>query len=267
MVAWLVSMLGTFPFPVARHPLLQACRRSQFAARLARGDPITNPVVVSERSLEGDGPEVACALAHYPRIRVPRIERIERGLIHQTFLVEDSDDRYVLQRLNPVFSPDVHENIAAVTERLALHGISTLHLCRTEAGALYADLADAGRWRLMTYVPGVAFDRCPSVAHARAAATLVGRFHSALDGLEHDFRALGFAFHDAVGHFRDLDMAIDSHRDIRYTRRSLSLRQRSVRQLAPGSPSKGYRIAWCTSTSSSTMFFSSRAAGRASRSP
>ena len=213
MVAWLVSMLGTFPSLVARHPLLQACRRSQFPARLARCDPITNPVAVTERSLEGDGPEVACTLAHYPRIRAPRIERIERGLIHQTFLVEDSEDRYVLQRLNPVFSTDVHENIAAVTERLTLHGVSTLHLCRTEAGALYADLAEAGCWRLMTYVPGVAFDRCPSVAHARAAATLVGRFHSALDGLEHDFRALGFAFHDAAGHFRDLDVAIDSHRD------------------------------------------------------
>ncbi len=196
-----------------RPPPVLACRRSRFAARLAGGDPITNPVAVSERSLEGDSPEIARALTYYPEIRMPRVARIERGLIHQTFLVEDSEDRYVLQRLSPVFSPDVHENIAAVTQCLALHGITTPRLCRTEAGALYADLAETGCWRLMTYVPGVAFDKCPSASHARAAATLVGRFHSALDGLEHDFRSLGFAFHDAVRHFRDLDVAIASHRD------------------------------------------------------
>ena len=96
--------------------------------------------------------DVQAALARYPELRDPRPSPINRGLIHQTWRIEDGDACYVLQQLNPMFSPGVHENIEAVTARLAEQGVETPRLLRTSDGALFADLAKKGRFRLMTFV-------------------------------------------------------------------------------------------------------------------
>lgn len=141
------------------------------------------------------------------------VSRIGRGLIHETFLVDTVARKYVLQRLNPIFSVGVHANIAAVTERLAARGVETPLLERTAAGALYADLAGDGCWRLMSFVDGVSRDTCDGAPSARAAGALVGRFHTALHGLAHDFAPLGFPFHDTPRHLADLEEALVKHRD------------------------------------------------------
>ncbi len=157
---------------------------------------------------------VRSALGHYPGLLAPQASLIPGGLIHQTWQVEDGDRRYVLQRLNPIFSLDVHENIEAVTSRLAERGVTTPRLCRTEDGSLFVDLGETGgRYRLMTAIGGHTVDTCPSPAHATSAGRLVARFHSALDGLDHDFAPLGFVFHDTDRHFEGLDLAIETHGD------------------------------------------------------
>ena len=46
------------------------------------------------------------------------------GLINQTFLVTANAERTVLQRLAPIFSPAINENIAAVTGALAAAGLA-----------------------------------------------------------------------------------------------------------------------------------------------
>ena len=159
---------------------------------------------------------IHAALACYPVLEAPRASPIPTGLIHQTWRVEDGERGYVLQRLNPIFSLGVHENIEAVTTRLAERGVETPRLCRTRDGSLFVDLGESGgRFRLMTAVEGRALTACPSPAHAASAGRLVARFHTALDGLDHDFAPLGFVFHDTGRHFEDLDRAIETHRDHR----------------------------------------------------
>ncbi len=155
---------------------------------------------------------IQAALGHFPGLLAPQASRIPGGLIHQTWHVQDGDRRYVLQRLNPIFSLGVHENIEAVTSRLAERGVTTPRLCRTEDGSLFADLGGE-RYRLLTAIQGHTVDTCPSPVHAASAGRLVARFHSALDGLAHDFAPLGFAFHDTDRHFEHLDLAIESHGD------------------------------------------------------
>jgi Ser/Thr protein kinase RdoA (MazF antagonist) len=159
---------------------------------------------------------IAAALARYPILTAPQATPITRGLMHQTFRIDSGAERYVLQRLNPIFSLAVHENIEAVTARLEERGVLTPRLCRTAEGELYADLGEAGRFRLMTYVVGESFDTCASPELAAAAGRLVARFHSALDGLEHAFAPLGFPFHEPVRHFADLEQAIRAHPDHRH---------------------------------------------------
>ncbi len=170
---------------------------------------------------------IQAALACYPVLEAPQASRIPTGLIHETWRVEDRERGYVLQRLNPIFSLGVHENIEAVTFRLAERGVETPRLCRTRDGSLFVDLGAArGRFRLMTEVQGRAFNACPSPAHAASAGRLVARFHTALDGLDHDFAPLGFVFHDTARHFEDLDLAIETHRDHRMHREVVALAKR-----------------------------------------
>ena len=123
---------------------------------------------------------MARALEAFPALRAPRAAPLSSGLIHQSFSVRDGDARYVLQRVSPIFSLSIHDNIAAVTEHLHHKGVPTLRLVPTREGRPYADLGADGVWRLMTGMPGVCFDTCQSRAQARSAGALVARFHSAL---------------------------------------------------------------------------------------
>jgi len=192
--------------------LARGCARSSGRASLAGRIAISNPVAVSAPEARED--EISAALACYPilsAVSSPRATPITRGLIHQTFRIDDGATRWVLQRLNPIFSLAVHENIEAVTVRLEERGVPTPRLCRTREGALFADLGESGRFRLMTHVDGTSLDTCASPELAASAGRLVARFHSALDGLEHEFAPLGFPFHEPARHFADLEAAIHAH--------------------------------------------------------
>ncbi len=151
---------------------------------------------------------VAQALAQYPGIEAPTATAVEQGWIHHTWRIDAGGRSWVLQELNPIFSLGVHGNIEAVTERLADRGVETPRLARTKEGALYADLGDRGRFRLMSWVDGSAFDTCEDPRLAASAGRLVADFHTALDGLEHDFEPLGFAFHETERYFAELASAL-----------------------------------------------------------
>lgn len=152
------------------------------------------------------------ALAAYD-LAAPRVEPIPVGLIHTSFAIQDGAAAYVLQRVSPIFSSGIHENIRAVTEQLHRRGVATLRLVPTRAGGLFVDLGEEGRWRLLTRVPGVAFDVCATAGQARSAAELVARFHGALVDLAHDFRPLGIPFHDTPAHLAALEAALAARPD------------------------------------------------------
>ncbi len=148
------------------------------------------------------------ALAAYPGLTESNVAPLPGGLIHQSFSVPHRDVECVLQRVNPIFSPRIHDNIAAVTEHLAAKGVCTFRLLPTTDGRTHADLGSEGVWRLMTRVPGVNFDTCTSLAQARSAGSLVARFHSALADLQHEFQPLGIPLHDTSAHMEELRQAL-----------------------------------------------------------
>lgn len=157
----------------------------------------------------------ARVLELYPGLEGARSAPIEQGWIHQTWRVDGEAGSFVLQRVNPLFSPAIHENIEAVTARLAERGLETPRLCRTRSGALYADLGDEGLYRLMSFVDGVAHDTCATPALAASAGRLVARFHTALQDLDHAFAPLGFPFHETEVYFEALRAALREHGDHR----------------------------------------------------
>lgn len=166
-------------------------------------------------------------LPHFPVAVDAPLAPLGNGLINETFVLEEPaptrpGQRFVLQRVNPLFPPAIHENIQAVTEALATAGLVTAALIPTREGQLCLQLPprEAGAagqtWRLMTYVPGHSFDVLSSdsrtaAGQAAAAGALIARFHAALDGLSHAFVGLRAGVHDTPRHLATLKRAMAEH--------------------------------------------------------
>ncbi len=159
--------------------------------------------------------ELRRALGHWPELVAPRWSPLGAGLINQTYAVRSAGRELVIQRVSPIFDPTIHHNIRAVTDHLASRGMSTPRLVPAADGADWIDLGPDGVWRLMTRVPGVTFDRPQSPGQVRAAGALLGRFHGALEDLDHAWSAGRRGVHDTQRHLHVLRVAVEDHGDHR----------------------------------------------------
>jgi Ser/Thr protein kinase RdoA (MazF antagonist) len=156
-------------------------------------------------------------LPHFPVASNAPLAPFGNGLINETFALTDPRrGAFVLQRVNPLFSPAIHRNIHAVTAALVRAGLPTPVLVPTNDGQLCLQLAGpAGEpptvWRLMTFVAGHSFDIVSGPGQARAAGALIARFHAALEGLPHVFVGLRGGVHDTPKHLAALRQAIAEH--------------------------------------------------------
>ena len=134
---------------------------------------------------------------------LPQRRSDDGGLINTTFVVGDPPVA-IVQQVNRLFPPKVHEDIEAVTAHLAGHGLATPRLLRTDAGAL-CHVDDAGEvWRAMTFLPGVTHHKLTSPVLAWEGAALVARFHSAVDDLSWEYRNVREGAHDTARHMERL---------------------------------------------------------------
>jgi Ser/Thr protein kinase RdoA (MazF antagonist) len=140
------------------------------------------------------------------------IARIGAGLINRSYLVTRADGaRAVLQAVSAIFPPEIHGNIAAVTDRLQAAGLLTPRLLPARDGRPYFIADGGGVWRLLTHIDGVSFDVVASAEQARAAGELVGRFHAALAGMTHAFVGMRVGVHDTPRHLARLEEAVATH--------------------------------------------------------
>ena len=133
----------------------------------------------------------------------------DAGLINQTFLA-GNPPKFVVQRVNPLFRPVVHEDIEAVTAHLERCGLVTPRLIRTDRGELCSLAEDGAAWRLFNFIPGHTFHRVTSPKLAYEAAILVGKFHHAVDSLEWEYRHVRPGAHDTLLHMQRLDSVVRS---------------------------------------------------------
>lgn len=140
---------------------------------------------------------------------VSRVTPVLTGLINDTYFVEGDIASVVVQRLSPIFDPAIHRNIEAVTLRLVDKGLGTPRLLPTREGRLYEEL-DGEVWRCMSREPGESYTRPADSNMATSAGRLVGRFHRALDGLDHVFVARRKGVHDTPRHLEKLREAVDT---------------------------------------------------------
>jgi Ser/Thr protein kinase RdoA (MazF antagonist) len=150
-------------------------------------------------------------LTAYQGLESATVCPLGNGLINQTFLLGTEREQFVLQRLAPIFSAEINDNIAAVTTALASAGLTTPRLVPTRDGRRWVDLGPGGVWRVQTFVAGHGFDKVQSPAQARSASALVARFHRAVDKLAHHFVGLREGVHDTPKHLARLRETLATH--------------------------------------------------------
>lgn len=139
------------------------------------------------------------------------VELLAGGNINASYAVTDVEgNRYVLQRVNPLFPPEIHEDINAVTQHLAKHAMPTPHLVPNRDGKLYTEQAGT-IWRLLTRIEGITLDRVTGTPVAAEAGSVLARFHMALADLDHGFRNPRAGVHDTGRHLRNLETALQKH--------------------------------------------------------
>ncbi len=124
--------------------------------------------------------ELREALKAWKGFEAAPVEYLSVGLINRTWSVGRGSRQFIAQHINDVFSPHIQKNIKLVSTRLRERGLAAPRLLETMEGALFVELPDGSRWRLMEKLPGVSFRRCESTEQARSAFVYLAVFMNCL---------------------------------------------------------------------------------------
>lgn len=139
-----------------------------------------------------------------------RLSLLGSGLINRTWLVETAAARLVMQQVNPIFPPEVNEDIRVVTGHLRVQGLMTPELLAARDGS-YWQVHEGHTYRLMSWVAGTNHERLVTTTQAHAAGALLARFHRALDDLQYEFCSARLGVHDTPRHLANLRRALAEH--------------------------------------------------------
>jgi Ser/Thr protein kinase RdoA (MazF antagonist) len=134
------------------------------------------------------------------------IHPVGSGNISQTFSVETAAGRFVLQRIGAVIRDAAVQDMAVVTDVLAVQGVRVPALRRTASGDLFVRDEEGARWRVYPWIPGRVVNALPDTAMAKEAGRIVGVLHRAF--AEMDYRPQG-----SIPHFHDTAFILDELRD------------------------------------------------------
>lgn len=141
------------------------------------------------------------ALIAFPVGSIQSVTRVRTGLIHRTFGVETGAGRYVLQRLHADLASDAMlADYEAVTAHLAEQNFPAPRLVKTSDGRVAADTPE-GRYRLITFLPGVSHEEVRDERMAYEAAVMLGAYTTAMAEFRYAFKA-GRPLHDSHKHYQ-----------------------------------------------------------------
>lgn len=132
-----------------------------------------------------------------------KIYPISTGWINRTFLVDNGLNKYVLQKLHPVFKPEVNYDFAAVTKELHKKHMLAPQLVSTDQKKLWVMLGK-DCWRMQTFVDGITFLTVKDKQIAFEIGRLTGKFHAALQDFSYDYKCVRANVHDTKLFFKEL---------------------------------------------------------------
>src|SRR5690606_19259143 len=133
------------------------------------------------------------------------------GLINRTWhVVSERGEPLILQRVNPIFPPEVNADIDALTRHLAARGLTTPRIVPTRAGGLWLEHGGF-TWRVLTFIDGVSRDALDDADQAREAGRILALFHREVADFEHPFANARLGVHDTARHIATLRRALVEH--------------------------------------------------------
>lgn len=147
------------------------------------------------------------ALDAWSGLRGLPVAPLTGGLINATWRLGEPPVA-VVQRLHPIFAPEVNLDIAAVTAHVAARGLVTPRVLPTDDGALWTLDDEGACWRALSWVPGVTHHKLSDPRLAHEAGALVARWHGAVDDLDHTFAFGRVGVHDTAAHLATLQAAL-----------------------------------------------------------
>jgi len=117
---------------------------------------------------------------------------------------------FVLQRVNPIFPKEIHDDIEAVTRHLAAKGLTTPLLVATTDARRFVEL-DGEIWRLLTRIPGATQDSLSTADEAREAGRVLGEFHRAVADFDQPLKNRRPPVHELGRHLASLESTLGQH--------------------------------------------------------
>jgi Ser/Thr protein kinase RdoA (MazF antagonist) len=125
-------------------------------------------------------------LQNWPFLYKPLITKINTGLINESYLVQDKDNKYILQKVNKIFGVKSNIDIYNFTEFLSKKNFLVPQIINTKIGELFS-LEDNDCYRLLTYLEGDNFDFLNDINMLYSAGNLIGKFHDLLKDFSYDY--------------------------------------------------------------------------------
>lgn len=152
-------------------------------------------------------------LKHFGIANPVNIESIGNGLIHQTFLVETKNNKFILQQINTTIFKHplwLQENYQLIYENGS--GISTLipAIVQTQEGALLWEDEHKNSWRVFDYIPSVTLHHTNNnYSLLKKAAYCFGAFTASLKSIQADQLKINLPqFHDLALRYQQMENAI-----------------------------------------------------------
>lgn len=137
-----------------------------------------------------------------------RVSKFGGGLINDTYLVESSKGKYVLQKLHSIFKPTVLIDTHHITQYLLNKGMATPSLIKTRNDKLFFTDEENKHWRMLTYIPGKCYEVGVNPKQAFSAGQLVGKFHDVLSSCDYKFRHQINNFHNSDERIKKLRLTL-----------------------------------------------------------
>ncbi len=148
------------------------------------------------------------------------VEQFGRGRINDTYLITtEVGERFVLQKVNPIFAPSVLNDIEQMTRAMKQADFTTTELVPTKTGEL-GIVGHGECWRMLTYIPGRTVENGVSEEEAVSAMGLIGKFHQTFADHAYIFRHVREGFHDTA---RIMEKLTDTMHEYRETKKSNAL--------------------------------------------
>ncbi len=131
------------------------------------------------------------------------VRPLSGGLINQTYRASINSTPVILQKLNPIFKPEIHYNIQAVCKHATSNSALTFaELVPNINGQLWTEVQDQV-WRVQTHIAGDTLHGNISRKASESAGMLVGRFHESLTNFSWTYQAPRAA-HDTQSYLNKL---------------------------------------------------------------